>query len=1075
MAWNGGVSLAVWMGGAAVELDAARRAHIDPPAGQDPERPVYSALCDAFDRMLVIDILAGASAGGINGALLGAVITTGRRLDADFLRKRWLELGNLSALLQPANDLQPPSLLRGDYFREAIHEAFREVLGDDEKPLPRQPNHPGLEPADVVLDIQTTNVAGGMRGFPDKWGQTLYAAEYRAPIRFREPDDYTSEALAAAARASASFPAAFAPLPLTGDGARLGGFPGVKRWAIDGGLLENAPIRPALDLIPTRRSNRVVSRFVCYVNAAPKQKEDVPDDPEEPKLAAILGYTVNLPRDARFIDHLVAIEDAAHRSNAVGEVSSGLLDVDLGPLRATADALLPAYRKQRTLQSLREAVKNAGEAIDMAATVDTIVERLDSAAGRSLPWIPSGLEPPSEAAGWRWGLRAAQRILLLQLDIVRNAIEGSATQEEADALLALLLPVDKALVRLENARDRFAESRPIGEAVLALAELPESKFDEGLEDLDALMVGFRGEVLDALERGTENLYLVLKGAASRPGLPSAEQLFGESTAPELGPAHFAAFLERALCIEVVRRSFASDRDMEPAQKLNFVQLTPLAPVRLFTPTPLSRTGPASGWRKLTGLSWAHFSAFYRSSWRANDFMWGRLDAASRIVDLLVDAKRAQRVSAYRSETSWQTLAELLTPEGADLESTEKRLLVTEALRDAARTPPPPRVSEQVAEAARGLGDGKPTREQLVERLLAALEADLADPKGGFFTQVVCARAAQYEILRQELGPLAEATAADGKLGCFTQAITLTETRGPLANARELVGAGTPESPTLPQLLGSGSSDEKTSTLAVRTLSHAVLVLLASLKTLGVPLAGTFAPIRAPFLAIAGVTAEKWWNRVAALVVFVAGSIYLTARALTAEGEPPAKLSSLWNPGSLAAIVAVLAVVGLVVLPLWRATQARLRGRKIRQALWALALFATSGLAALVCGFFDVGTANTIASTRGFALPTALSWLVVGASLGAPVIVRRLPIPAVGKRGLSRFAMRPEAASVLTTLVAVVVLAYAAPELWGAIDDGGWRAAAAVAAFASVPVAFLYGLHGFVRAGWDRLRFRKAMR
>ena len=72
-------------------------------------------------------------------------------------------------------------------------------------------------------------------------------------------------------------------------------------------------------------------------------------------------------------------------------------------------------------------------------------------------------------------------------------------------------------------------------------------------------------------------------------------------------------------------------------------------------------------------------------------------------------------------------------------------------RDAAQTPPPPRVPEEVAEAARGLDDGKPTREQLVDHLVQALEADLQAPKGGFFTQVVCARAAQYEILRQELG------------------------------------------------------------------------------------------------------------------------------------------------------------------------------------------------------------------------------------------------------------------------------------------------------------------------------------
>ena len=41
MALNGGVSLAVWMGGCAVEIDCARRAHLGPEnvAGGDEKRP----------------------------------------------------------------------------------------------------------------------------------------------------------------------------------------------------------------------------------------------------------------------------------------------------------------------------------------------------------------------------------------------------------------------------------------------------------------------------------------------------------------------------------------------------------------------------------------------------------------------------------------------------------------------------------------------------------------------------------------------------------------------------------------------------------------------------------------------------------------------------------------------------------------------------------------------------------------------------------------------------------------------------------------------------------------------------
>src|SRR2546423_4808556 len=76
MALNGGVSLAVWMGGCVVELDCARRAHLapEPVAEGVPDRTIYNGLCRAFARALVIDLMSVASAVGINGALLGAAI-----------------------------------------------------------------------------------------------------------------------------------------------------------------------------------------------------------------------------------------------------------------------------------------------------------------------------------------------------------------------------------------------------------------------------------------------------------------------------------------------------------------------------------------------------------------------------------------------------------------------------------------------------------------------------------------------------------------------------------------------------------------------------------------------------------------------------------------------------------------------------------------------------------------------------------------------------------------------------------------------------------------------------------------
>ena len=553
MAWNGGVSLAIWMGGAAVELDAARRAHLGEQREEGNERSVYHALTQAFDRELVIDILAGASAGGINGALLGAVITKRRELRPSFLRQRWLDLGDLSELLRPLNEPKPVSLMRGDYFRDQIRRAFRAVTGegDDKEWLEQtKPSQDALEAREVVLDIQATNVVGTQRGFSDEWHQTLYAREYRAPIRFRQPDDFSSDALTAAARASASFPVAFEPFPLINKSARLGGFPGVKRWAIDGGLLENAPIRPAIDLIPTRQAERPVTRFVCYVNAAPTIAREDDDDPVQPALGKVLADVINLPRDGRFIEQLAAIEDATQRTTAVKAVATGLLALPQAHLHATAEALFDAYRKPRALASLRELMAASADAGKVAAAVAAVDDALGD--DKLLPWIPSSLEPPTQASEWRWGLRPAQRVVLLQLDLLRVASDHddpAMRAERAAKLLEFRRPLNKLLARLEDARQRFSSSPAIREAAVQLgaaAQAGSAEFDERLEELGSLLVGFRCECFDAVSRGAETLHKALAEGALPVEAAGMTTLFGETTG-EFSAAHLEAFLEaRAL-------------------------------------------------------------------------------------------------------------------------------------------------------------------------------------------------------------------------------------------------------------------------------------------------------------------------------------------------------------------------------------------------------------------------------------------------------------------------------------------------------------------------------------------------
>jgi hypothetical protein len=67
LAMRGGVSLAVWMGGACSEVDRMRRA----PGGAVPQASTYGRMLDAAGYgSVAVDVLAGASAGGLNCALM---------------------------------------------------------------------------------------------------------------------------------------------------------------------------------------------------------------------------------------------------------------------------------------------------------------------------------------------------------------------------------------------------------------------------------------------------------------------------------------------------------------------------------------------------------------------------------------------------------------------------------------------------------------------------------------------------------------------------------------------------------------------------------------------------------------------------------------------------------------------------------------------------------------------------------------------------------------------------------------------------------------------------------------------
>ena len=104
----GGISLAVYMHGVTKEIWHASRASRALHRGDPPEpsgQAAYRRLFDLLARQrglklrLLPDIIAGASAGGINGVFLAQAMISGQSLEP--LTKLWLETADVDVLLDP--------------------------------------------------------------------------------------------------------------------------------------------------------------------------------------------------------------------------------------------------------------------------------------------------------------------------------------------------------------------------------------------------------------------------------------------------------------------------------------------------------------------------------------------------------------------------------------------------------------------------------------------------------------------------------------------------------------------------------------------------------------------------------------------------------------------------------------------------------------------------------------------------------------------------------------------------------------------------------------------------------------
>ena len=723
---TGGVSLAIWMAGVAREINLlAQASQWRRLGGTFPTQSrlsngsaaslrLYAELIDLLDMVVDVDILSGTSAGGINAALLASSRVTGSDLGG--LRDVWLQLGALLDLLRNPTDKSTPSLLYGDerMFAELADQIPKLEIG----PFPPAAFPPAARTPSTTAYITTTLLNGETSRFTDSFGTLVQDVDRRGLFTFTEAqlaDPDTAPALALAARSSASFPVAFEPsfVPFREGTTKKGAVPArpamapftnitCAHWVADGGLLDNQPIDVLLKRIFDRPARRPVRRVLLFVvpstGPAPGLVTEAPGDDVNEPLALVDGLlkdlsaitTQSIAADLRAIrehqDRMAARTDARLR---LAEIAATLPEGS----RLLTPALLTDY-------GTREATRQA-HALTSALLRQLGTWPSDSGADEGIPqhWLPELAVGGDAETGCRrqikesllsrWSQPSDQPLPESSADLARygraafDLAKGCALSVVVTAYRLATSPTDitelSELTRAIHQACPEPVSSDLGELarnVCTNSMVRRAPLENAAAQLARDYLGqskVPPEAWDGLGEVFVNGYRTLERLAA-----SASFAAGAQSTSQLGQEHGAAsqlntylnYVGLQDNSQVIATKLfdlaATQRAMLPAdadieQSLDLIQVS--ADTRSLL-APDVQTAE----QKLTGMQFHHFGAFYKQSWRANDWMWGRLDGAGWLVHALLDPRRVLRIVQARkgdgNGAQWfvQRLKELGAPD-----------------------------------------------------------------------------------------------------------------------------------------------------------------------------------------------------------------------------------------------------------------------------------------------------------------------------------------------------------------------------------------------------------------------------
>jgi patatin-related protein len=694
--------------------------------------PVWRDLLDAIGRhvdlAVICDIVAGASAGGINTVLLSNAITLGHDLEP--LTDMWLAEADVEKLLDPvarpqtqlgrrlAGFYKEPvawaaarhsqslasvdvpavreeiamklaGFVRSRWFRPPFSgDTLTAMLDEAMDAMAAAPPGPSLLPPTLPFDLYVT--------VTDYWGvkaelaihSPRYVAEreHRRLFAFHSPavaqrhglthapgpgarqPAAERPALLLAARATSCFPGAFPPATLGEIDRRLAAT--ARAWPeraafvaaqlasdrapedialIDGSVLNNAPFGPAIEAVRLRAAHREVDRRFVYVDPNPGA-EDALDTRAPGFFTVIFRSLADIPREQPIRDSLLSIGQLSARIRRVRSVTDAMtpaVDAAIGRAVGGRFFLLPVTRDRLAKARSRIQSRAAAEAGFAFAAYAQLKLRVVLEEASGLMARAAGLGPEEAAA-----LHGA----LVEGAAARGAFAHDAATgraPDASGYVRLLKQLD---IGFRVRRLRFFIRR-LSQAIVDTAEPRERASCERLKaTLHAVAAPFQTRRAPADLPEAPALAQAVRAVLAAPAGEARLQAAGDAIdrlAESLGLSALDAEADRVLVDAIDDPGFGRpmQRDLVRAW-LGFpfydIAILPLMhedAADSFDELKVDRISPddavalrAGGARTcLKGWQLNAFAAFFSRAYRENDYLWGRLHAAERLVDIVLSA------------------------------------------------------------------------------------------------------------------------------------------------------------------------------------------------------------------------------------------------------------------------------------------------------------------------------------------------------------------------------------------------------------------------------------------------------